>query len=460
MSKHGAVIALAAAVSLAISSLANAAVSPEEAARLGQDLTCVGAERAGNADGSIPEFTGKYVGVVPGWEPEPNSGEHPVDPFADDPVLLEINASNYKNHLENLTDGQVAMFERYPETYVINVYQGRRDFAYPEFVCERAKWNALNAQLTHDGMGISAKGFIPFPIPKNGYELKWNHQVPFRSTTQDETRDIGAVTANGNISWGRSHGICLNSGNFADREVMTDQSPGVMAYCSTQVLLPLRERGNMSMNHEPFNWATSARTAWSYNTGTRRVRLAPGYGFDQPMPGSNGTMTIDEDRLFNGSPERYDWTLVGKREIYVPANAYKLNSKETSYDELLTVNHPNPEFLRYEKRRVWVLEAKLKPTSRHLYSRRVLFIDEDTWHGVMADNYDTRGNLWKHGVLSYYYHPDTSAWQAGTSFYHDLNSSSYVGYSMTMDRDQGPILNRNDLTPAMFTPDRLRAMGR
>lgn len=460
MIKNGAVLSIAAVVSLAISGMANAAVSTEKAARLGQDLTCVGAERAGNLDGTIPEFTGKYVGEVPGWSPTPNSGEHPVDPFSDDPVLLEINASNYKDHIENLTDGQVAMFERYPDTYVINVYQGRRDFAYPDFVCDRAKWNALNAELTDDGMGVSAKGFIPFPIPQNGYELKWNHQIPFRSTTQDETRDIGAVTNNGNISWGRSHGICLNAGNFADREIMTDQPPGVMAYCSTQVLLPLRERGNMSMNHEPYNWANSARTAWSYNTGTRRVRLAPGYGFDQPMPGSNGTMTIDEDRLFNGSPERYDWILVGKREVYVPANAYKLNSKETSYDELLTVNHPNPEYLRYEKRRVWVLEAKLKSTSRHLYSRRVLFIDEDNWHGVMADNYDARGNLWKHGVLSYYYHPDTSAWQAGTSFYHDLNSSSYVGYAMTMDRDHGPILNRNDLTPAMFTPDRLRALGR
>ena len=44
-----------------------AAVSPEEAAKLGTSLTPVGAEKAGNADGSIPAWTGgipKNAGAV------------------------------------------------------------------------------------------------------------------------------------------------------------------------------------------------------------------------------------------------------------------------------------------------------------------------------------------------------------------------------------------------------------
>lgn len=460
MNRHGVVISLAAAISMSFAGLAAAAVSPEEAARLGQDLTCVGAERAANADGSIPEFRGIHVGEVPGWDAPPHSGAHPVDPYAADKPILVITAANVAEHADRLTEGQQAMFKRYPDTYKINVYEGRRDFAYPEVVCERARWNAENARIVDDGFGYEGVGSIPFPIPKNGVEVLWNHQLPFRSWTQDEIRDIAAVTNSGSIGWGRSHGRCLAPSTNPDPAARPHTSDGIGSYCFTETLLPLRERGNISLIHEPYNYRAAARTAWSYNTGTRRVRLAPGYGYDQPLGGSNGLMIIDEDRLFNGAPDRYDWELIGKKEIIIPANAYKVHSKDISYKDLLTVNHPNPEHLRYELRRVWVIEATVKPGSRHLYGKRRLFIDEDTWHAVMADNYDSRGELWKHAIVNYYYHPDTSAWQAGATFFHDLNSGGYLGYTLFNERERAAILNKGDLNPGLFTPDRLRAVGR
>lgn len=459
MSRQSVVSVLAAAISMTMMGSANAAVSPEEVERLGRDLTCMGAERAANADGSIPEFKGLYIGEVPGWTPEPNTGAHPVDPYSDDKPLVVITSQNYQEHMEYLSEGQVEMLKRYPDTYKMNIYPGRREFAYPQFVCDNVKWNAENAELVDDGLGFKGIGYVPFPIPKNGDELMWNHSFPFRSATQDEIRDIASVTPNGTIGWGRARGICMSGANRQDPVVYAEQAPGISSYCQTLVMLPLRERGNMSMNHDPYNWAKSQRTSWSYNSGTRRVRLAPGYGFDQPMGGSNGSMTIDEDRLFNGSPERYDWKMIGKQEMYVPANAYKVNGKDVTYDSLLTLNHPNPDYLRYEKRRVWVLEATIKPSSRHLYAKRVMYLDEDSWHGVMSDYYDTRGNLWKHGIANYYYHPDTSAFQVGAAFYHDLSSGHYMGYGLTNERDKGPILNKDNLSPDMFTPDRLRAQG-
>lgn len=460
MSRHGVVVSLAAAISMAFAGLANAAVSPQEAERLGQDLTCVGAERAGNAAGTIPEFKGLYVGKVPGWDAPPHSGAHPVDPYAADQPILVITAANMAEHADQLTEGQQAMFKRYPDTYKINVYEGRREFAYPEVVCERAKWNALNAQIVDDGFGYTGLGYVPFPIPESAMEVLWNHQLPFRAWTQDEIRDIASVTASGSIGWGRSHGRCLAPPMDPDPNLRPHTDDGVSAYCTTEVLLPLRERGNTSLNHEPYNYKTAPRTAWSYNTGTRRVRLAPGYGYDQPLGGSNGLMTIDEDRLFNGAPDRYDWKLIGKQEVIVPANAYKVHGKDVKYDQLLTVSHPNPDYLRYELRRVWVLEATVKPGSRHVYGKRKLFIDEDTWHAVLADNYDSRGELWKHAIINYYYHPDTQAWQAGASFFHDLNSGGYVGYTLSNERQRAAILNKGEMDPSQFTPDRLRAMGR
>ncbi len=460
MSRHGAVISIAAAISMAAANFAGAAVSAEEAERLGQDLTCVGAERAANADGSIPEFKGTYVGEVPGWDAKPFGGAHPQDPYADEEPILVITAQNAQEHAQRLTEGQMGMFKQYPETYKINVYEGRRDFAYPEFVCERTKWNAVNAKLVNDGLGIEGLGHNPFPIPQSAMEVLWNHQLPYRAYTQNEVRDIASVTASGGVGWGRSHGRCLAPSNNPDPQARPHTEGGVSAYCITEVMLPLRERGNMSMNHEPYDYKVADRTAWSYNTGTRRVRLAPGYGYDQPLGGSNGLMTIDEDRLFNGAPDRYDWELIGKQEVYIPANAYKVHSPEISYAELLTPNHPNPEHLRYELRRVWVIEGRVKKGSRHLYGKRRLFIDEDNWHAVLADNYDSRDTLWKHAVANYYYHPDMSAWQAGTSFFHDLNNGGYIAYSLINEREKGPVINKGNMSPDHFTPDRLRAMGR
>lgn len=457
MNSRGAICAIALGSFLAVPVTTHAAVSQEKADKLGKELTCIGAKAAGNEEGTIPAFTGKYVGEVPGWDPEPHSGAHPKDPYADEKPKFTITADNLSGYTDHLSEGQIAMFKQYPETYKINVYPTHRDFGYPDFVCDRAKWNALNAKVVDDGMGVEGIGSIPFPIPENGLQLLWNQQLPYRDYTYLKTVDIASVQADGSIGYGRSESKCLApSNNPHERPMATD---GPSALCQTIVKLPTRERGNISMNHEPYNY-TNPRLAWTYNAGTRRVRLSPGYGFDQSLGGSNGNMTIDDARLFNGSPERYNWELIGKKEMYVPANGYKPNSADITYDELLTPHHENPKYLRYELRRVWILEATLKDGSRHLYGKRRLFLDEDYWSAVMADNYDTRGNLWKHNIINYYYHPDTSAWYSGAAFYHDLTNGEYLGYNLTNERREGPILNKEDMKKSDYTPDRLRAIGR
>ncbi|NBA98294.1 DUF1329 domain-containing protein [Pseudomonas sp. R5(2019)] len=435
-----------------------AGVSEEQAKRLGQELTCVGAEKAGNAAGTIPAFTGKYQGKVPGWNHVLHSGGQPVDPYADEKPVLVITAANAKDYTEHLTPGQLAMFKQYPQTYTMNIYPGHRDYRYSDVVCERARWNATHAQLANDGMGVDGVGQVPFPIPQNAMELLWNHQLPARAWTEDAVRDLASVLPSGDIGWGRTYTRGFAPSNDPHNTPKTEA--GIQAYSWTQTLLPARESGTSTVSQEPYNFKTHSRQAWSYNPGTRRVRQLPGYGYDQPMTGSNGTMIIDEDRLFNGSPERYDWEMLGKREIYVPANAYKVNGGDVKYKDLLTPNHPNPAYMRYELRRVWVLQATLKPGFRHLYGKRVLFLDEDTWHAVLGDAYDTRGQLWKHGVTNYYYHPDSNAWHSGVAFFQDLSTGQYMGYNMTNESRKGPILNQGKFNAQMYTPDALRAAGR
>lgn len=433
-----------------------AKVSDAEAAKLGKELTCVGAEAAGNKDGTIPAFSGKWLGTPPGVKYTPHVGQHPVDVYPDDKPLFTITAANAAQYADRLSDGQKEMLKRYPETFRMPVYPTRRDFRYPDRVCELTKKNAVSAELIDDGLGFTGvKGGTPFPIPKSAMEVLANMNVPFRAWNEDTTRDIADVLPNGTISWGRQRN--RNLSHIGHPDSIGKPVEGLMANSLTATLLPLRDRGSATTSQEPLNFARGKRLAWNYDPGTRRVRQLPVYGYDNPMAGTSGKMTIDQDRLMNGDPARYDWILHGKREMYIPANTYRMHGKDVKYADLLKPGHANPDFMRYELRRVWVLEGKLKEGFRHVFGKRVMFIDEDTWQASVGDYYDVRGQLWQHAFINHYYAFDIEAWQAGTSFYHDLSSGGYVGYNLFQERELGPILNKGDLAADMFTPAALRA---
>lgn len=435
-----------------------ARVPAAEADKLGKDLTCVGAEKAGNKAGTIPEFTGKWLGTPQGLSYKNGTGQHPVDPYAGEKPLFVITAENLAQYADQLSDGQKAMFAKYPKTYRMPVYPGHRDFRYDDAICAIAKKNALEAELVDDGMGVKgSKGAVPFPIPKNGQEALMNNLLPTRAWTEKITRDTANVNPDGRATWGRAMNMNLDMTN--DPAQRGQPLEGIMAYSQNRTLKPERDKGAIANSAEPLNFARNKRLAWNYDPGTRRVRQLPEYGFDQPTAGTSGKMTIDSDRLFNGSPERYTFRLVGKREMYVPANAYKIHGADVKYDDLIKPGHENPDYMRYELRRVWVVEGKLKDGFRHVYGRRVLFLDEDTWQAVMSDFYDTRGQLWQFGLINYYYAFDMKAWEAGSSFYHDLNSGSYLAYNLFQEAPQGPILNKGDLSASMFTPEALRSVG-
>lgn len=450
-------VPIALAAGLLMAGQAMAKVSQAEADKLGKELTCTGAEKAGTASG-VPEYTGKWVGTPPGVDYKPNVGQHPVDIYASEKPLFHITAENMSQYAARLSDGQKAMLTKFPKTFNIPVYPGHRDFRYTDAVCAIVKKNALESEVTDGGLGVKGyKGGVNFPIPKSGLELLWNNLLPTRAFNEHTIRDFANVQSNGTTAWGRANNKSLDLVSQPGERGKPIE--GVMARSFNQVLLPEREKGGITVSAEPLNFASGKRLAWSYDPGTRRVRQVPEFGFDQPMSGTTGKMTIDSDRLFNGSPERYNWKMVGKREMYIPANAYRIHQPTIKYADLIKPGHPNPDYLRFELRRVWVLEGTLKEGFRHLYGKRVLFLDEDSYHAVASDFYDARGQLWQHAFINYYYAFDLNAWHAGTSFYHDLNSGGYVGYNLFQERPLGPVLNKGDLTSEMFTPEAARTAG-
>lgn len=450
--------AVMAANMLLSAGLVQAAATPEEIARLGDDMTCVGAEKAGNADGSITAWTGKWLGWPDHME-EGQVGDHPKNPYPDDEPLFTITAANMDEYAERLSTGQKALFEAYPDTFQIPVYETRRDFRFPDSVCEATLQNAKGAKVVSDGEGVEATtgGFL-FPFPKTGLELMWTSAfLPYRAWTEEYISDNAYVLSNGRINWGRVHSRNLAPPLEPGKIGATE---GASSYYRNETLLPQRDRGEINTGVEYFDHAKEPRQSWRYDPGTRRVRQSPEYGFDMQFPGTGGSLTVDEVRIFNGSGQRYNWEIVDKQEMYVPANAYEVHSPDISYEDLLSPHHVNPEYMRYELRRVWVLEANVKDNYRHLYAKRRIYIDEDNWVMVMADNYDSRGGLWRTTMINAYYAPEMKTWQAGVGLYHDLQARSYLAFNLINEQDKGYILNRGDLSARDFGPEAARRAGR
>lgn len=386
-------ITAACSMSLGLAVSASAGVSDEEAAKLGSTLTPVGAERSGNADGSIPAWNDKGIAAPASYVP--GSGSYP-DPYADDDIILTIDASNWQKYADNLTEGTKALFEKFGgDGFRLDVYPSHRDFVPVEWIQQNTLVNAKNASLTQDGQVVA--GNIPghpFPIPKAALEVLWNHMIRPIPNHEYEYDSYYVTSAGKPILSTTADGYYWMEA-FEEKNRKSTED---IAWLKLRIdyKAPARRAGEILLVHEPGSDFSKGkgRKAWQYLTGQRRVRLAPAVAFDTPNPAVAGTSTYDDSFIFNGSPERYNWTLLGKKEMYIPYNNYKF-IMDTQVKDALGEKFIKPEFIRWEKHRVWVVEANLREGKRHSYSKRRLYIDEDTWGGASSDAYDARGNLWR-----------------------------------------------------------------
>lgn len=433
--------------------LASAKVSAAEAGKLAGELTPLGAIRAGNSDGSIPSWDGGITTPPAGYDP---SRQH-IDPYASDQPILRITAQNAAEHAELLSPGQLAMLERYPDTWFLDVYASRRSAAYPQDVYDAALENATKATLTADGNGVNnARLTSPFPIPANGLEAIWNHLLRYRGLQLH--RNIGQVapTPGGSYTMVTIDEKVLWL--YAQPGATSDNTNNLLAYFLQTVEAPARLAGRILLVHETLDQQSEPRAAWTYNTGQRRVRRAPNVAYDNPGTASDGQRTSDQLDLFNGAPDRYEWTLVGREEKYVPYNAYKLHSGDVKYSQIIKAGHLAPELLRYEKHRVWVVDARVKKGTSHIYARRTFYLDEDSWQALVVDQYDSRGEIWRVSeayCINYYDQP--LFWDTVHSHY-DLQNGRYIAFGLN---NEGMIDDFDiKLTASDFTPDALRREGR
>jgi hypothetical protein len=434
--------------------LSYAKVSETEAAKLGNELTPYGGVKAANSDGSIPAWTGGITEAPAGFK----AGDYHPDPFADEKPLFDITFKNYKEYAEFLSEGQKKLFETYPETYKLPIYQTHRSASAPGFVYEATKVNALNAELVQGGNGVKNAAIgIPFPIPQNGFEAIWNHILRYRGSNIMRFAGQAAPTASGDYNVIGFDDVLLVKYSAKDATPDKLLEDNVIMKFMQQITSPARLAGTALLVHETMDQIREPRKAWTYNTGQRRVRLAPNIAYDAPGTASDGLRTTDDFDMFNGAPDRYTWELKGKQEMYVAYNSYKLHSDKVKYSDILTPGHINPELTRYEKHRVWVVEANLKPEFRHIYQKRVFYIDEDSWQVQVADMYDSRGELYRVAVahgLNYY---DVPTQWSTLEVYHDLNSRRYL--ALGLDNETKMYDFSSTLDDGEFTPQALRRIG-
>lgn len=368
---------------------ARAAVSAEEAKKLGTTLTYAGAEKGANAAGTIPAYTGGLTTLPPGFK---KGDSIRPDPFASEKPLFSIDAKNFDKYADKLTEGTKGLLKKYP-TYRLDVYPTHRTVAHPKRIIDATLKCATTAKTSADGRSMEGCfGGIPFPIPQSGYEAMWNHLVRYEGDAFKLEYKGLYVDSSGKLT------LTTRADSITDSPYWySDKDDKIFTYrVKVKYTEPIRRAGEGIMVHDPMDYATSGRRAWSYLPGQRRVRASPSVAFDTPNPSTGGASTYDDSFVFLGSMERYNFKLLGKKEMYIPYNTYKMDYHSTA-DELCKPNHLNPDYVRWELHRVWVVEATLAEGKRHVYSKRVFYLDEDSWAAVASDQYDMRGQLYRVG---------------------------------------------------------------
>lgn len=403
MHKKTALWAALAAVLMGVQGVqgAQAAVSADEAAALGKTLNPLGGEMAGNADGSIPAWTGTQGVDGSGAK----VGDIPAKPFANEKPLVQITAQNMAQYADKLSEGTQALLKKYPDSFRVDVYPTHRTGVAPQYVYDNTAKNATQCQTKDDGKSLQGcYGGIPFPIPKSGVEVVWNHLL----RVENEATDVASfknivLTADGSRTLATMNDQA-NQYPYYYKDGSADSWSGEYFLQRFATIAPPFKAGESLVFRDSID-VKQSRQAWQYLVGQRRVRRAPTVAYDTPDFVASGANYFDEVMGLMGHIDRFDWKLVGKKELYVPYNANE--AVTASLDEAYGKHHLNPDKVRWELHRVWEVEATVASGKRHAVAKRKYYFDEDSWMALLMDGYDSEGKLWRTTQITPFVLPST-----------------------------------------------------
>jgi hypothetical protein len=433
---------------------AMAGVSADEAKKLGTTLTPVGAEVAGNADKSIPAYTGGLTTLPAGFQK--GAGIRP-DPFASEKPLYSITGANAAQHEGKLSAGTRELLKRHA-TMRVDVFPTHRTAAFPKYVLDNTIKNATSVKTIDGGVGVEGTyAGIPFPIPKTGNEAMWNHLLRYAGQSWQAKYDSINVNASGSAVLATTGEMTMDFPFYDSKRTGASGDKDIYLRTKVAYSAPARRAGEALLIQDYINPLENARKGWQYLPGQRRVKMSPDLSYDTPNPATAGTSTFDDGFVFSGALDRYEWKLVGKKEVLVPYNAYKLSYAKDPY-AVASPNHISPDYLRWELHRVWVVEGKLKEGKRHIYAKRTFYLDEDSWFALASDQYDARGQLYRAGFQAFTPAYEQPAPAATAQFFYDFATGSYNVIGLLGAYPNG-VKYIESLPEKQWTPDALAGAG-
>ncbi|KVC52197.1 DUF1329 domain-containing protein [Burkholderia stagnalis] len=383
MKKHtlGAVTAIAATLLLVAGEAAGA-----------EDLTPVGAERGASKDGGVPAFAGKQSPEA-GWE----WGKVRADYWKhkNEKPLYSIDAANVDKYADKLSPGQVALIKQ-KKGYRMDVYPSHRECQLPDVAEQNSKANLAAAKLNSTGEALASAVLpgVAFPQPKSGVEAILNYEMRYRGEGIEWAQTVTSVSPRpGGSEWIDATGPQTY---FFPSAKLGKSSPQDVNQLSAAVYFqmnsPAALAGQAFVQRQYYDKDSET---YYYFPGQRRVRRMPAYTHDAPLIGFENQYLIDEANMINGSLDRFNWKLVGKKDMIVPYNAFGMYKYKSNLHDVATPDGINAANRRYETHRVWVVEATVKPSARHVASKKTFYLDEDSWLALVGEDYDAQGKLWK-----------------------------------------------------------------
>jgi hypothetical protein len=444
---------------------ATAAVTPEQADRLGKDLTPIGAERAGNQDGTIPPYQGGEA-PLPGWSWGKLRSRY--SKFKDEQPLFSIDATNVDRYAEHLTDAQITALKTVA-AYRMDIYPPHRTCNIDPGYAERTRQNATEARIGADGWSWqhAKTAGVPFPIPQSGVEAMYNSRMRPQGIGYRVSKGTTMISPRPGSREFTSYAWAFET--FLPSQIVekasVESDGAIDFYVHYTYTEPAAMRGQAFIG---ISYENKDPESYYYFPGQRRVRRMPNYVFDAPVVGYENQYLNDEQLMLWSTLDRFEYRLVGKKEIYLQNNSLRMHDFDAKREEVFGKSFVNPAYRRFELHRAWVVDARLKPGFQHLAPHRVYYLDEDSWSIAAVTEYDQDGRVWKLMESS-----QIPIWELGGSCGYDaytiwdLKGGRYVadfsvigtGADAKWIRPDDPEASQPQFKADFYTPETLRAIS-
>ncbi|WP_234824943.1 DUF1329 domain-containing protein [Cupriavidus necator] len=245
---------------------------------------------------------------------------------------------------------------------------------------------------------------LPFPEiaesdPDAGYKIMWNYYyAPREGDTVYNKSIILGINGDSGLETKQSwiyQRYYFKGRLLGDKPVVGDGSIAAKTYLLAQYPEDIKGLGTFAVRPD----AAKFEETWAYLKSARRARRLSGGAWMDPVGGTD--MLGDDTNVFNARPSWYKgFKLTGRRWVLAITDGQKDNhvpSKAGTPEEFPSVDLKNPPYwnpvAKWQPREVFVVEAT--PPAEHPYSKRVMYVDVNTFRPYYSENYDKKGEFWK-----------------------------------------------------------------